>query len=113
MAYGFKKSTIREIYKQISQLQKKAKELESDNRPGLKKVVSIMKQNNITLNELGNFLGSKKGRKVTRASRRKVPVKYKDKNGNKWTGRGITPKWIREAEAVGHRREEFLVTENK
>jgi DNA-binding protein H-NS len=36
-------------------------------------------------------------------------VKYRDNNGNAWTGRGKTPKWIIEAEKAGENREELRV----
>ncbi len=41
----------------------------------------------------------------------KVPVKYRDKHANTWTGRGKTPKWIVEAEKDGKSREEFRVAD--
>lgn len=39
----------------------------------------------------------------------KVPVKYKDKNGNTWTGRGNQPVWLREAIKGGAKLESFRV----
>lgn len=52
---------------------------------------------------------------VTKAKRaanpnkgKKVAIKYRD--GDKtWTGRGLPPAWLREAEAAGKPRESFLV----
>ena len=38
-----------------------------------------------------------------------VPVKYMDKNGNKWTGRGRTPRWLAEYEENGGSRDDFLI----
>jgi DNA-binding protein H-NS len=46
------------------------------------------------------------------AKRRKLPkvaVKYRDKRGNTWTGRGRPARWIVEAEKAGKKRESFLV----
>ena len=40
----------------------------------------------------------------------KVAVKYRDTRGNSWTGRGSTPRWVREALAQGATLESFLVT---
>jgi DNA-binding protein H-NS len=40
-----------------------------------------------------------------------VPVKYRSPHGETWSGRGLTPTWLRTLEAAGHSREEFLVTE--
>lgn len=43
-------------------------------------------------------------------SRGKAPIKYRDsKSGNSWSGRGMTPVWLREYEAKGKSREDFAV----
>lgn len=42
--------------------------------------------------------------------RGKAPIKYRDpKTGNAWSGRGMTPVWLREHEASGKSREDFAV----
>lgn len=43
--------------------------------------------------------------------RGKVPVKYRNPNNaaEKWSGRGMKPKWLRELLEQGHRIEEFEV----
>jgi DNA-binding protein H-NS len=40
---------------------------------------------------------------------KKVPIKYRDENGNTWSARGSQPRWLAEALASGRRIEEFLV----
>jgi DNA-binding protein H-NS len=40
---------------------------------------------------------------------RKVPIKYRDKAGNTWAGRGAQPLWMTEAIKKGAKREDFLV----
>ena len=40
----------------------------------------------------------------------KVPAKYRDPvSGKTWSGRGMTPVWLREYEAKGQKREKFAV----
>jgi len=39
----------------------------------------------------------------------KLPAKYADGNGNEWTGRGSTPRWLQEAIAAGKAKDEFAV----
>ena len=39
-----------------------------------------------------------------------VPAKYKDGNGNSWSGRGRKPAWVREAEESGTDIEGLRVT---
>ena len=38
-----------------------------------------------------------------------VPVKYRGPNGEEWSGRGRTPKWLQDAEASGKARDTFKV----
>lgn len=40
---------------------------------------------------------------------KKLPPKYRDGNGNSWSGRGLMPKWLREAIAGGASLESFEV----
>jgi DNA-binding protein H-NS len=40
---------------------------------------------------------------------RKVAIKYRDKHGNKWAGRGAQPLWMTAAIKNGAKREDFLV----
>jgi DNA-binding protein H-NS len=43
-----------------------------------------------------------------------VPPKYRDpKTGDKWSGRGLTPRWLAEREKTGRKREEFLIKPSK
>jgi H-NS histone family len=40
---------------------------------------------------------------------RKVPAKYRDREGNTWAGRGAQPVWLREKLKAGAKLEEFAV----
>jgi len=40
---------------------------------------------------------------------RRVPIKYRDKSGNTWTGRGVQPVWLREKLKSGAKLEDFAV----
>ena len=48
------------------------------------------------------------GKKKTLAGR-KVPIKYRDKAGNTWAGRGAQPRWLTAAIKAGAKRDDFLV----
>jgi DNA-binding protein H-NS len=39
----------------------------------------------------------------------KLKPKYQGPNGDTYTGRGPTPKWLKDLEAKGHKREKYLV----
>ena len=47
--------------------------------------------------------------KKSKLKGRKAPIKYRDKFGNHWSGRGATPKWIVAAMKTGAKRDDFLV----
>ena len=38
-----------------------------------------------------------------------VPIKYKDDQGNTWTGRGTQPRWLTAALGAGKKLEDFAV----
>jgi DNA-binding protein H-NS len=61
------------------------------------------------LSKLGGEVGS--GRLVRRSGMkgRKVPIKYRDKEGNTWAGRGAQPVWLREKLKAGTKLEDFAV----
>ena len=39
----------------------------------------------------------------------KIPVKYRDRSGNTWAGRGAQPVWLREKLKAGAKLEDFTV----
>ena len=43
---------------------------------------------------------------------RSVPVKYRDKSGHTWAGRGAQPVWLREKLKDGAKLEDFAVNKN-
>jgi DNA-binding protein H-NS len=47
--------------------------------------------------------------KKSKLKGRKAPVKYRDKSGNRWSGRGATPRWMVAAMKTGATRDDFLV----
>ena len=49
-------------------------------------------------------------RKRKQAARPPVMPKYRSPDGKEWSGRGPTPKWIREYEEGGGNREDYLIT---
>ena len=61
------------------------------------------------LSRLGGQIGN--GRRGRRGSLkgRKVAIKYRDKSGNTWAGRGAQPVWLRERLKAGAKLEDFAV----
>jgi DNA-binding protein H-NS len=42
---------------------------------------------------------------------RKAPIKYRDRSGNTWAGRGAQPVWLREKLKAGAKLEDFAVAQ--
>jgi DNA-binding protein H-NS len=61
------------------------------------------------LSRLGGEIGNKKRGSRGALKGRKVPVKYRDKSGNTWAGRGAQPVWLRERLKAGAKLEDFAV----
>src|SRR5262252_5359608 len=59
------------------------------------------------LSRLGRTLALQGGRSTLKG--RKVSVKYRDKSGNTWAGRGAQPVWLREKLKAGAKLEDFAV----
>jgi DNA-binding protein H-NS len=95
----------------IEKLQKQLAAAEANKAPAIKTIFALMKRLGITLDELVSAKSGKNENSTvkTRLARRKVSVKYRDSNGNTWTGRGKTPRWLVEAEKAGKNRDAFRV----
>jgi DNA-binding protein H-NS len=63
------------------------------------------------LSKLGAEVDVGKGRRGRGGSLkgRKVPIKYRDRSGNTWAGRGAQPVWLREKLKAGAKIEDFAV----
>jgi DNA-binding protein H-NS len=76
-------------------------------------VGKVLSQKATQLQEQLSALGAEVvvGRRGRRSAMkgRKVPVKYRDKEGNTWAGRGAQPRWLREKLKAGAKIEEFAV----
>jgi DNA-binding protein H-NS len=54
-------------------------------------------------------LGKGRRRGASPMKGRKVAIKYRDKEGNTWAGRGAQPTWLTAAIKAGAKRDDFLV----
>jgi DNA-binding protein H-NS len=59
--------------------------------------------------KLGAEVGAGRRGRGSAMKGRKVPVKYRDKEGNTWAGRGAQPVWLREKLKAGAKLEDFAV----
>ena len=101
-------TSLAKIKSQIAKLEAQAKKLASRENPALKKVVALIKKNDLSLSDIRAAMKTPKKRRGPRKGT-KASVKYRDDKGNKWSGRGRTPRWIMAAEKAGKKREAFLL----
>ena len=92
----------------ITALQKQLAAAENNKAPAVRQVKALMKKLGVSVDDLADFSAEKRVKGVKKPSQ-KVAVKYRDENGNTWTGRGKTPRWMADTEKAGNKRERFLV----
>jgi DNA-binding protein H-NS len=63
------------------------------------------------LARLGGKLSTGRPDRRSSLKGRKVAIKYRDKEGNTWAGRGAQPVWLREKLKAGAKLEDFAVQE--
>jgi H-NS histone C-terminal domain len=61
------------------------------------------------LSKLGGEAGGGRRGRGSGLKGKKVPAKYRDKEGNTWAGRGAQPVWLREKLKAGAKLEDFAV----
>jgi len=94
-------ATLKELMAQKEALEQKIVEArETELADAIAKVLAIVTEYGLTA---ADIFGGKRGRKAS-GTKAKVAAKYRDQNGNEWTGRGRTPKWIE-----GKDKSKFLI----
>lgn len=101
----------RALEQQTAQLLKQIEEQQTTEKAGaVEKVKAIMAEYGLTIADLQETKrGRKPGTSAPKTSGSKVAAKYKDDQGNSWSGRGLKPKWLTAALAVGKKIEDFAV----
>jgi hypothetical protein len=65
------------------------------------------------LSMLGGEVTSERRGRRSGMKGRKVPIKYRDKEGNTWAGRGAQPIWLREKLKAGAKLQHFAVDKSR
>ena len=92
----------------ITALQKQLAAAENNKAPAVRQVKALMKKLGVFAADLADPSAEKRAKGVKKTAQ-KVAVKYRDENGNTWTGRGKTPRWMADAEKAGNKREKYLI----
>jgi len=118
-------SNLIEIQSQIEKLQKQASEIKArEFGKTVQDILVKMQAFGITLKDLqpGKVRGTKGKSKtattvksaVSKAKKKEkvaavVAAKYRGPNGETWSGRGLTPRWLAALVAQGQAKEEFAI----
>lgn len=105
-------SEYQQIQAQIAELQLRANSIRSAERAeAINHIMSLMVTFEIAISELSLDTAILKRSRSTKAVKRtkKIPPKYRDGAGNEWSGRGLTPRWLKAAIANGATAESFLI----
>ena len=100
-------ATYRELKDQAEKLLQQAEEArQKELATAIDEIKARMDEYGITVRDLGGGRGT-----TTRGNSRRRPaaIKYRDKAGNTWTGRGRTPRWLQAYLDEGRQVDEFAV----
>lgn len=97
-----------EIQNQIEKLQKQASEIRAQEfDKTVQEILEKMAAFGITSKDLESVKG--RARKASSTAAKPAAAKYKGPNGETWSGRGLTPRWLSALVAQGRSKEEFAI----
>ncbi|MGA7327596.1 MAG: H-NS histone family protein [Rhodomicrobium sp.] len=73
------------------------------------KVEESAKALGVTVEELVGVSGNGRRKRETKHPRGPQPPKYRGPNGEEWSGRGPSPRWMKPLLAKGKTKEDFLI----
>ena len=101
-------STLANLVKQREELEQQIAALQSEDRQNaIAQVRELMATHGLSVADVSGR--PKTAKVIGNGQKRKVEAKYRDKNGNAWSGRGLKPKWLTAALAVGKKIDDFAV----
>jgi len=106
--------TYAQIQKQIAELQREAEKLRRDEVDAvIARIKEAIQVYGLTSEDLG-LSGAVKAksrptRTTAKATTKSRSAKFRDSEGNEWSGRGPRPKWLRAALAAGRSLEDFAI----
>jgi DNA-binding protein H-NS len=113
-----RRQSLSAIRAQIRALEKRAETIQASADRRITELAALIKRYGLSLGDWRravSLVGDGAGRGIGRGPRkvRRVPVKYADDKGNKWTGHGRPPLWLVAAEKACRKREDFLMKSAK
>lgn len=107
-------STLSEIEAQIAELTAKADQMRLEQHSkAVADAQAIINSFNLKASDLvfssDKDKAEKSAKSVSVKSSRKAEIKYRDNNGNTWSGRGLKPRWLTAELESGKSLADFLV----
>ena len=111
-----------DIQSQIEKLQKQASDIRARELDRtVQEILATMRAFGITTKDLQSAIShsaKSKGKVIAKVARNKnkkggaatVAAKYRGPNGETWSGRGLTPRWLAGLVAQGRKKEDFAIT---
>ena len=101
---------LQQLIRQKADLERQIAQLNSKGRQdAIDEIRRIMAEHGLTADDIAAARGRKAGAKPDGTERKAVAAKYRDDQGNQWTGRGLKPRWLTAALAAGRKLEDFAV----
>jgi DNA-binding protein H-NS len=102
---------LQELIRQKADLERQIAQINSQGRQeAIDEIRKIMSEHGLTTDDLAAPAKPRKTSiKLDGSERKAVAAKYKDSQGNQWTGRGLKPRWLTAALAGGKKLEDFAV----
>jgi DNA-binding protein H-NS len=103
--------TLKELLAQRAQLDQQIEQAQrSEKAEAIAKVRALMAEYGLSAKDLQFAPRAGKTRGSGPRTGTKVPAKYRDKaTGDTWSGRGLQPRWLRQALASGRKLTDFAV----
>jgi len=102
---------LQQLIRQKADLERQIAQLNSKGRQdAVDEIRRIMAEHALTSDDIASPARARKSStKLDGTERKAVAAKYKDGQGNQWTGRGLKPRWLAAALAAGKKLEDFAV----
>ncbi len=100
-------ATLQELIERKAEIDRAIAAAQRQNREGaIATIRALMAENGLTAADLVSTV--KVGKKVP-GTKSPVAAKYRDADGNQWSGRGLKPKWLMAALAQGKLLSDFTI----
>ena len=102
---------LQQLIRQKADLERQIAQLNSKGRQdAIDEIRRIMTEHGLSSDDIAAPVRARKvGVKLDGSERKAVAAKYKDDQGNQWTGRGLKPKWLASALESGKQLGDFLI----